>query len=118
VSDSDISELEREAAELEGPGVKKAAPRDFEELCEEHAALAMTRAVHVSDPSQRQLAKRLRRNDRTLRDYCSGARSAPLKVAFMLPRAGKIAVARALLAAAKNDDSEPMPPSATGTEGR
>lgn len=88
--------LREEVETLLRPPVK-AAPRSHRELCEERAASLWEAAREASGMSLRQLADRVKRCERMVRDYGSGARSVPLDAVLMMPRDAQLALVRELL---------------------
>ncbi len=75
-------------------------------------------AARASEGSQNAVARRMKRDERTIRDYCSGARPVPFHAVLMLPRDGLLAIIAELIDYAQSSECESPPNSATGTEDR
>jgi hypothetical protein len=107
MSSQRVADLLAELERLRGPGVVKARP-SFRSQCERRAAEAFRAAVDESELSSREVARRLAVDERSVRDWMSGARAVPGWAVCALPRDEQVSAFRALLAGVpdSDDDSE------------
>jgi len=79
---------------MQRPGLRKAPSRSLEEHCDERATRAFQAAIKLwgeDDKSLRAFARRIGRNERTVRDYRDGLRAVPLWVLLAFPREARFA---------------------------
>lgn len=95
-SDDRVAALHRELEELSRPRLAKPVAPSFRDLCEHKARLALERAVEACS-SQREAARILGVNERSLRDFLDGSRRVPAWLFYALPRLAKVAYATELL---------------------
>lgn len=105
INADEVRRLSEEVETLLRPPVK-AHPRSHRELCEERAASLWETAREASGMSLRQTADRVKRCERMVRDYGSGARSVPLDAVLMMPRDAQLALVRELLRLLPNESPE------------
>lgn len=90
-------DLLAELEQLDRPGLVKAATR--REECERRASEVFDACDRGSEISQRELARRLGVDERTVRDWRRGSRCVPLWAVIALPEREREPVLRALFAA-------------------
>lgn len=88
--------LREKLDELSRPRMAKCPAPSLEELSQNRAAAAFHAGVEASGMSQRALARRLRRDERTLRDWGDGSRVVPVWALCALPRDGQVAALNVL----------------------
>lgn len=77
--------------ELSRPRVAKCSSPSLEEVSQNRAAAAFRAGVEASGQSQRAIARRFKRDERTLRDWQDGSRVVPAWAFCALPREGQLA---------------------------
>jgi hypothetical protein len=88
------------------PRLAKCVPQGIEERSQERAAQAFAAGVAASGESQRSLARRLRRDERTIRDWRDGTRVVPTWALIAMPRDGALAALRVLTEAVPEEEDE------------
>lgn len=83
--------LQDRLAELSRTGLAKCRSPSLEEVSQNRAAAAFHAGVEASGISQRAVARRLKRDERTLRDWQDGSRVVPAWAFCALPRQGQVA---------------------------
>lgn len=101
----DAASLRRRLEQLQGPGLASTRPSTLRTQCEERAAESFRAGLEASGLSQRAVARRLRVDERIVRDYLSGARAVPLWALLALPRRGQLGAIRVELETVPQDDS-------------
>jgi hypothetical protein len=91
-----VRALREEVETLLRPPVK-VRPSSVREQCEDRAAALWRAGLEASRMSNRQVADRVKRCERMVRDYATGARSVPLDAVLMMPRDAQLAIVRVLL---------------------
>lgn len=92
-----VKDLLTELEQLGRPGLARAESR--REQCERRASAAFDAFDVASELSQRELARKLGVDERTVRDWRRGSRSVPLWAVLALPEREREPVLRALFAA-------------------
>lgn len=105
---TDVRSLELRLASLRGARLAKSSAC-LRDACEARAALLFRRAVDASGVSQREIARRLGVDERSVRDWMVGARPVPTYALLSLPRDGQVEALDGMLAE--------LPPESTGTNG-
>lgn len=104
-ADALLDELGARLRALESPPRAKPVS-SLRNKCEERAAQTLEAGLTESGLSQRAFAKRVKLDERLIRDYLSGARAVPLWVLLALPRRGQLGAIRVELEGVPPDDTE------------
>lgn len=91
----DRAALLRQLSQLERPSLARCP--SLLEHCEDRAAKLYTVGIEAGGVSQRELGRRIGRDERLIRDYKEGARAVHLAAALALPREGQLALLRTWL---------------------
>jgi hypothetical protein len=103
---SDRAKLAADVALKSAPRLAKCLAPSLEQQSQERAARAFAAGVEASGESQRAIARRLHRDERSIRDWRDGTRVVPGWALVALPRDGVLAVLRALLEDVPDEDND------------
>lgn len=95
----DADSIQRRLREQQFPGLRKSPSRAIEEHCDDRAkrAFQVALAEWGSDESSiRSFAKRIGRDEKTVRDYRDGNRAVPMWVLLAFPKEARFAGLNAL----------------------